>query len=370
MKPTPIHDPLTWNRLVAGLGGGHLLQSWEWGQLKSKYGWQAERLVWHDHDRNPRAAAQVLRRAISFPGLGDRLAVLYCPRGPILDWSQQGLRQLVLTDLATLAVERGVISIKIDPDLPLGYSIPGEKESKEDPLGKAAVEDLLATGWRESAEQIQFRNTLTLDLTLSEDDLLAGMKQKTRYNIRLASRRGVRVRRGGQDDFDLLYRMYAETSVRDGFAIRKPEYYQDAWSAFINAGLAQPFMALVEDEPVAALIVYRFGEVATYMYGMSRPSHREKMPNHLLQWEAILWAKEHGCTTYDFWGAPDQLDANDPMWGVYRFKTGFGARFVRTLGAWDFPVHPIPYGLYTIVKPRLMSILRFKGRAQTRRHLD
>ena len=370
MKPTPIHDPPTWNRLIATLGGGHLLQSWEWGQLKSKYGWQAERFVWHNHDGKPRAAAQVLRRAISLPGLGDRLAVLYCPRGPILDWSDQDLRQLVFTDLATLAVERGAISIKIDPDLPLGYGIPGEKGSEEDPLGKVVVEDLLATGWRESAEQIQFRNTLSLDLRLSEDDLLAGMKQKTRYNIRLASRRGVQVRRGGQDDFDLLYRMYAETSVRDRFAIRKPEYYQDAWSAFINAELAQPFIALVEDEPIAALIVYRFGEVATYMYGMSRPYHREKMPNHLLQWEAILWAKEHGCTTYDFWGAPDQLDPQDPMWGVYRFKTGFGARFVRTMGAWDFPVHTVPYWLYTIAKPRLMSILRFKGRAQTRQYLD
>jgi len=370
MKPTSVHDLTAWNRLVANLEGGHLLQSWEWGQLKSKYGWQAERLVWRDSTGRPRAAAQVLRRALSLPGLGDRFAVMYCPRGPVLDWSDQDLRQLVLADLAALAVERGAISLKVDPDLPLGYGIPSEKESEEDALGQAVVEDLLATGWCESTEQIQFRNTLTLDLQLTEDDLLAGMKQKTRYNIRLAGRRGVQVRRGEQNDFDLLYRMYAETSVRDRFVIRKPEYYQDAWGAFLSAGLAQPFVALVEGEPVAALIVYRFGEVATYMYGMSRPSHREKMPNHLLQWEAIIWAKEQGCTTYDFWGAPDQINPQDPMWGVYRFKIGFGARFVHTIGAWDFPVRTVPYWLYTIAKPRLMSILRLKGRAHTRRHLD
>jgi lipid II:glycine glycyltransferase (peptidoglycan interpeptide bridge formation enzyme) len=94
------------------------------------------------------------------------------------------------------------------------------------------------------------------------------------------------------------------------------------------------------------------------------------MPNHLLQWEAIRWAKEQGCTVYDFWGSPDRLDPKDPMWGVYRFKRGFGARLVRTIGAWDFPVRGTMYWLYSIVKPWFMSILRTRGRAQTRSLLE
>jgi lipid II:glycine glycyltransferase (peptidoglycan interpeptide bridge formation enzyme) len=252
----------------------------------------------------------------------------------------------------------------------LGYGIPGEPDAENIASGQSITDDLIEAGWRESSEQIQFRNTLILDIRNTEETLLAGMKQKTRYNIRLASRRGVSVRSGTVEDFDLLYQMYAETSVRDGFVIRKPEYYRDAWGAFIDAGLAQPFIATVEEQPVAALIAFRFGEVASFLYGMSRSVHREKMPNHLLQWEAIRWAVEQGCTEYDLWGAPDRLHPGDPMWGVYRFKRGFGARLVRTIGAWDFPVRGTMYWLYSIVKPWLMSVLRTRGRAQTRLLLE
>ncbi len=252
----------------------------------------------------------------------------------------------------------------------LGYGIPGESDAENITSGQSIIEDLLEAGWRESSEQIQFRNTLILDIRNSEEVLLAGMKQKTRYNIRLARRRGAEVRLGGKEDLDVLYQMYAETSIRDGFVIRKPEYYQDAWGSFIHAGLAQPLIAMVEEQPVAALIVFRFGKVATFMYGMSRAAHREKMPNHILQWEAIRWAKEQGCTMYDFWGSPDRLDPGDPMWGVYRFKRGFGARLVRTIGAWDFPARYTLYWLYSIVKPRLMSAFRIRGRAQTRSFLE
>jgi peptidoglycan pentaglycine glycine transferase (the first glycine) len=370
MKSIPIQEPVKWNQMVANLPGGHLLQSWEWGQLKNKYGWRAERRIWIDGDTTPLAAAQILSRTLGLPGIGRRIKIIYCPRGPALDWSREPLRRPVLTDLASHARQQGAVSIKIDPDIPLGYGLPGESDSEDVVLGQRIAEDLGIAGWRLSRDQIQFRNTLILDLQHSEEDLMAGMKQKTRYNIRLADRRGVRVRRGGTEDFDLLYQMYAETSVRDGFVIRKPEYYQDAWGSFIRAGKAQPLIATVEEEPVAALIVFHFGKVATFMYGMSCSAHREKMPNYLLQWEAIRWAREQGCTTYDFWGAPDRLDPKDPMWGVYRFKRGFGAQLVRTIGAWDFPIRPALYWLYSIAKPWLMSVLRAKGQAQTRSLLE
>jgi lipid II:glycine glycyltransferase (peptidoglycan interpeptide bridge formation enzyme) len=370
MKPTSIHDPSIWNNLVAELPGGHLLQSWEWGQLKEKFGWQADHLIWSEENTSPLAAAQVLRRGFPLPGVKDRIVIWYCPRGPALNWTDQRLRKIVLNDLSTLAIQSGSISLKIDPALPLGYGMPDESEQEDNPVGQAVVSELIASGWHASTEQIQFRNTLTLDLSISEDDLLASMKQKTRYNIRLAHRHGVGIRHGSLEDFDLLYKMYAETSIRDKFVIRKSAYYHDAWGSFINAGLAQPLIATVEDEPVAALIVYRFGDTATFMYGMSRQIHRKKMPNHLLQWEAIRWAKQQGCTTYDFWGAPDHLDPKDPMWGVYRFKRGFGSRLVRTIGAWDRPIRPVLYFLYSVVKPNLMTFLRLRGHSQTRRQLE
>ncbi|NIO67757.1 MAG: peptidoglycan bridge formation glycyltransferase FemA/FemB family protein [Anaerolineae bacterium] len=188
------------------------------------------------------------------------------------------------------------------------------------------------------------------------------MKAKTRYNIRLAARRGVRVRVGGPDDLALFYEMYAETGRRDDFIIRPFAYYQDAWGAFVEAGLACLFLAEYEGEPLAGLIAFRFGQRAWYMYGASTEKHRNLMPNHLLQWEAIRWAKGEGCTVYDMWGAPDVLSEDDPLWGVYRFKEGFGGQFVRHIGAYDYPVSRPLYWFYTVLMPRYLDLLRARHR--------
>jgi lipid II:glycine glycyltransferase (peptidoglycan interpeptide bridge formation enzyme) len=366
----PIQDPAKWNQALLAIPFSHLLQSWEWGALKEKYGWHAERLAWLDADGRPCAAAQVLRRRVRLPGLPLSLQVLYCPKGPVFDWSDDRLLQRVLDDLTALCEARGVIQLKIDPDLPLGFGYAGDPDAERNQTGEATARFLRQDGWRESREQIQFRNTLTISLQDTEETLLANMKQKTRYNIRLASRRGVAVRPAGIEDLDELYRMFAETSIRDRFAIRNPAYYADAWGSFVQAGLAQPLVAEVEGKAVAGLIVYRFGDTAWYLYGMSRSEHREKMPNHLLQWEAMRWAKQQGCSTYDLWGAPDNPDPGDPMWGVYRFKLGLGARLVRTLGAWDYTERKGLYWLYSLVLPRILAVMRSRGRVSTRRFLD
>jgi lipid II:glycine glycyltransferase (peptidoglycan interpeptide bridge formation enzyme) len=195
------------------------------------------------------------------------------------------------------------------------------------------------------------------------------MKPKTRYNIRLAGRKGVQVRTGVEADFGLLYRMYAETSIRDGFAIREEGYYREVWGTFLRAGLAEPLVAEVSGEPVAAVVIFYFAGKAWYLYGMSRAAHREKMPNYLLQWEAMRRAKAAGCLTYDLWGAPDHLDETDPMWGVYRFKEGLGGTVIRHVGAWDLPVRPFYYRLYTGFLPKILDWMRYRGVRRTRRSL-
>jgi lipid II:glycine glycyltransferase (peptidoglycan interpeptide bridge formation enzyme) len=156
--------------------------------------------------------------------------------------------------------------------------------------------------------------------------------------------------------------MYAETSRRDDFFIRPFAYYHDAWGAFVEADLARLFLAKYEGEPLAGLIAFRFGQRAWYMYGASTEKHRNLMPNHLLQWEAIRWAKGEGCTVYDMWGAPDVLNEDDPLWGVYRFKEGFGGQFVSHIGAYDYPVSRFLYGLYTVLIPRYFCLLRARHR--------
>jgi lipid II:glycine glycyltransferase (peptidoglycan interpeptide bridge formation enzyme) len=205
---------------------------------------------------------------------------------------------------------------------------------------------------------------MIIELNRPLEELLAGMKQKTRYNVRLATRRGVQVRLGKTNDLDLLCQMYAETSLRDGFTIRNKKYYHIVWSEFIEAGMAEPLIAEVEGEEVAGVIIFRFAHRAWYLYGMSKRVHREKMPNYLLQWEAIKRAKDASCAVYDLWGAPDDFIEGDNLWGVYRFKQGLGAEVVRFIGAWDLPLNPVVYRLYTQMVPRLLALMRRRGKRQ------
>jgi peptidoglycan pentaglycine glycine transferase (the first glycine) len=333
MPLQPTTDPARWNAALAALPGRHVLQSWEWGQFKSRWGWTPRYLL-GPHDE---AAALVLRRTLS----PFKFNILYVPKGPALNYADRAVVDRTLADLIDVARRDRAIFIKIDPD-----------------LAQAASALLLEHGWRLSAEQIQFRNTMLIDLTPPDDQLLAAMKPKTRYNVRLAEKKGIRVRSGTAADLDMLYAMYAETAQRDGFIIRPIDYYRDAWGSFIQSGLAQPLIAEVEGEAVAGLILFTFADRAWYMYGMSRNAHREKMPNYLLQWAAMRWAKTRGCTVYDLWGAPDELREADSMWGVYKFKEGLGAVFTPHAGAHDFVVSRLGYWLYSVAMPRVLNLMR------------
>ena len=221
--------------MAASLPGAHLLQSWEWAQVKSKYGWQAMPFVWMDERDEPCAAAMVLKRIIPIGGFARKMCILYIPKGPMLDWKDGRLRARVLDDLQELARRSGAIFIKLDPDVQIGLGVPGEEGSVELEQGLTIRSELEKLGWMFSQDQIQFRNTVLIDLSPSEDELLGRMKQKTRYNIHLAQKKGVTVRRGKLEDLPMLYRLYAETSVRDGFVIRDEGYYQTVWKNFAQA---------------------------------------------------------------------------------------------------------------------------------------
>jgi lipid II:glycine glycyltransferase (peptidoglycan interpeptide bridge formation enzyme) len=353
-----------WNEILASFPGAHVLQTSEWGQVKSQFGWKSDQEVWRDSLGEAFACAQVLTRDIAIRGVKLPLRVLYVPRGPILrSWQDAGARRDILASLKKLVKQEKAIFIKIDPEVEWGR---GEDEQEKNPSTEAIVKDLIGEGWIKSPEQVQFRNTMVVNLIPEPEQLLADMKQKTRYNIRLASRRGVVVRQGSLSDLELLYELYAETSIRDGFAIRSKEYYRTVWKTFIENGLADPLIAEVDGEPVAGIVVFRFADRAWYMYGMSKAAHREKMPNYLLQWEGMLRAREAGCTSYDLWGAPEKFNEEDRLWGVYRFKQGLGAEVIRYIGAWDLPLNKSLYRFYTQLMPRILNRLRRRGMAETR----
>ncbi len=362
-------DAATWNGILHSLGDAHVLQSWQWGEFKQRFGWQVMPRLWRNENGTPEAAALILKRNLTFKRSISPFCVLYIPRGPLLDWGHETLRERVLDDLQTLVRQERAILLKFDAEVVTATGVPGSAEDSSDPLGQELLACLQKRGWVFSREQVQFRNTIWLDLSAGETALLANMKQKTRYNIRLARRRGVRVRGGTLADLPLLHRMYAETSVRDGFVVRPQVYYQTVWQTFMENGMAEVLIAEVAGEAVAGLILFHFGGSAWYFYGMSSAAHREKMPNHLLQWEAIRRACALGCRRYDLWGAPDEFNQKDGMWGVFRFKEGFNGRVVRTIGAWDYPTDRLRYGLYARVLPLILDVMRGRGKARTRQQL-
>jgi lipid II:glycine glycyltransferase (peptidoglycan interpeptide bridge formation enzyme) len=380
-----------WNELISKLPNPHFLQSYEWGQVKAKYGWQPTYLVWDGEGKMKeertnlssfvfpvQAACMVLKRTVLNRGFAARLCILYSPKGPLMDWTNESLRMRVLNDLQSFAKQQGAIFLKLDPDVELGRGVPDSEGDVRDSTGQAVMAELRRRGWGYSAEQIQFQNTVLVDLSATEEEILARMKQKTRYNVRLAEKKGVTVRAGTVDDLQLLYKMYAETSVRDGFVIRDENYYMTVWKSFMSqvsssmshAPSCVPLIAEVDGEPVAAIFLFMFAGRAYYVYGMSRVAYREKMPTYLLQWEAMKRAKAMGCAVYDLWGAPEVFDESDSMWGVYRFKEGMGGEVVRTLGAFDFAPNKLWYKLYTDVMPRVLDVMRSRGKEKTKQALE
>jgi lipid II:glycine glycyltransferase (peptidoglycan interpeptide bridge formation enzyme) len=349
----PIEKAEDWRRLLAGLADPHVLQSWEWGAIKAQTEWGAARfglLV----NQQPQAAFQFLwRQPIAY--LPWRIG--YVPKGPVVDWGNGDLVDATLAEIERQARWRQCIFVKIDPDV-----------REDTTTGRLLLHALARRGWRRSHEQIQFKNTGYSDLTVDEEQLLSAMKSKWRYNIRLAERRGIRVRQGSATDFASFYQLYAETGRRDGFLTRPLDYYVTTWRTFLTAqeqtdNPAGGTLLLAEHpddpQPVAGLFLLRFGSTAWYFYGASSERQRRDMPNYLLQWEALRWAKAQGCTRYDWWGAPTQPGVEqDSLQGVWQFKQGFGAELQPHIGAWDYPVTPLLYRLYREIMPQLSSLLR------------
>ena len=378
MERVEVREADAWDAALLALPNPHVLQSWAWGEFKAHYGWQPMRLLFMERGRAVAAASVLERRVGRLPA-----SVLYVPKGPALDWDNCGVREQVAAELEALARQRRALFVKIDPDVyyPVGVQPAGPATGlRPTPTGpgadqtgdgaacggrpecaEALAEELAARGWRFSGEQVQYRNTVLLDLSQNEEKLLAAMKQKSRYNVRLAQRRGVTVREGSRDDLALFYGLYADTAARDHFVIRAAEYYDGVWTKFLERGVAHLLLAEVAGEAVAGLMLFTFGPTAWYMYGASSDRHREDMPNHLLQWEACRTARAAGCRLYDLWGAPDRLEEADPMWGVYQFKVGLGGRAAQGVGAWDYPSRRLGYRLYTDLMPRILSRMRRKA---------
>lgn len=341
-----------WNGALQKLPYAHVLQSWEWGEFKrATTGWQPVRLAFK------RGSEIVAMASVGVRRVGP-LKVIYISKGPALAYDDAALIPDVIEALEQFARRQFAIWLKIDPDVLAGTGVPGEADEKTDPTGQAVLALLKSRGWHFSDDQVQFRNTITLDLTRTEEALLAQMSQNTRRKVRTAEKKGVTVRVGTAADLSVLYDLYRTTGERDHFLIRPPAYYQQAWRLFMEAGLAHALIAEFEGQPIAHVILFHFGRKCWYFYGASANAERERMPNYLLQWEAMKWAKAQGYAEYDMWGAPDVFDETDSMWGVYEFKRGFRGTVTRYIGAWDYAPFASLYTVYTQLWPRIMGWMK------------
>lgn len=338
--PSTTWAPATpWEAFVAAHPHGHILQTPAWGQLKSDFGWQAETV------RSGESGALVLFRQLP---LGQTLA--YVPRGPLANWNNPAGLAALVTALDAACRTRHALCLKWEPDLP-------------DSAANAA--QLATLGFRPSPHTVQPRRSLVVDLSGDENSVLARMKQKTRYNIGLALKKAVKAHAARSPaDLERFVQLVTATGARDNFAVHAPAYYRRAYALFHPAGQCELFLAEYAGEALAGVMAFAHGRGAWYFYGASSDRERNRMAPYLAQWAAMRWARARGALKYDLWGVPDEDEAtleagfegrHDGLWGVYRFKRGFGGRLVRTVGAWDRVYNPPLYRAY-------LGFLRLRGR--------
>lgn len=328
-----------WDRFVDNHPNGSVLQKTQWARLKNRFGWTSHR-VWLKKDGELVAGAQILFRSVAW-----RLAKFaYMPHGPLVDWSDDEQLDVLFNQIDLAIYERGAGFVKIEPS------------TWEGQISKARWRAICERyRFIEETDSLQPPQTILVDLSASEPDILARMKQKTRYNIRLAAKKDVTVRQGSATDLPDFVRLMQETGMRDGFGVRAAAYYRDAYLFFAEQSDVALWFADYEQRPLAAVMAFKTANTAYNLFSASSSAERQRMPNYAVQWAVMQWAKSVGCTQYDLWGVPDaepqQLEASftdrsDGLWGVYRFKRGFGGEIRRTLGSVDRVYNKRLYALY------------------------
>jgi len=327
---------------------GHFLQTWEWGEVKRGMGWQPLPLIL-EKDGIIRGSLLILKRNLPLPGV--KRCIFYSPRGPVTDIESEELCQALFAGARRVAQDHRAIFLKIDPD------VSRENEKFVNILQNCRFKRN-NTGL--DFEGVQPAFVFRLDISLSEVKILENMHSKTRYNIKLAQRKGVMIREANsKEELSSFYTILTETAERDQFLIRGYEYFEMIWDQMVESGLAKIFLAEYQGQIISASLALILGEKAWYLYGASSNEYRNVMPNYLIQWEMIRWAKTQGCSLYDFRGVSGDLDESNPLYGLYRFKKGFNGDFIEFVGDWDVVYAPFYYLLWTRALPLYMKIRRF-----------
>ncbi len=305
---------------------GEFTQSCHWPEVKSN--WQFEAVVSRNEAGKIVGACGVLIQKLPLFGT----CFMYSPRGPVCDLKDIAVLKDLKSGIDELAKLYNAHTFKIDPDVPAN-----------DTFFIKVMEDM---GFKrfygpDGFETIQARFNYRLPLAgKTEDEVFMGLTQKTRYNVRVAQKKGVEVRPVGKEYLDDFMRIYQTTGQRDGFSTRPKVYFERMLDALgVHVRL---YMGFYQGQPVCGAITTNYAGKACYVYGASDNAHRNVMPNYLMQWEMIRWAIETGCTVYDFQGVAGDLEnEKGHMYGLYRFKRGFGGRVDELAGEFDYHYRPL-----------------------------
>ncbi len=337
-KPYSNEDA-EWDAFVANHPHGSFLQTTQWARLKNRFNWTSDR-VWVKKDGELVAGAQILYRSAGF-GL---IKMGYVPHGPLVDWENEELVQVLFGQIDQSVYRHRAGLLKVEPLLWQ------DAVSAETWQSYCSANDLI-----ETTDTIQPPRTMLLDISPSSDDIMASFRSKTRYNIRLAARKEVVVREATSADMPAFNSLMATTGSRNDFGVHSAAYYQTCYQLFAEKEAATILLAEYDGQPLAGVLLVKCGKQCVYLAGGSSNQERNRMPSYAVQWAAIEWAKQQGCTEYDMWGLPDEdaetLEAtfkerDDGLWGVYRFKRGFNGRVARTVGSADKVYNNLVYKLY------------------------
>ena len=424
------------NEFAANHKKNHFLQSYEWGVFKSKSpDWSFDTVGLEDQNGNLVAGALVLIRFLPI----IKRPFLYIPRGYIIDFEDKKLLKTFTKAMHQYAKSKKVIFIKLDPDIKYvdrnvdGEKIEGALENNE------LIQTLNELGYRHLGftqdfdSSIQPRYTFRLDLTPSEKELLQGCQSKTRYNIKVAQKKGIEIIEGTKEDLKTFEAIMRVTGERDGFLTRPLSYFEDMYDTLAPSGMCKLYLAklntkqsltnieqeltqtqssienlqtqlqnqelnekkrqklqnkldpemnklnnltsqkaeletLYQKHPdgitMSGIIATYFGNKSWYLYGASDNVYREFMPNYYIQWQAFTEAKAAGYELYDFFGISGKTDESDPLYGLYRFKKGFGGEFTEFIGEFDYVIDPVGYFAWTKLLPQFK---KFKKKLRQKR---
>jgi lipid II:glycine glycyltransferase (peptidoglycan interpeptide bridge formation enzyme) len=332
-----ITDKTQWNGFLTSQPRGHLLQSYQWGELNKYLGGHIYRLGALEHGH----VVGVMMLTISpvpipIPVPGVRFNWLYCSRGPTVEHPDSPALAALIESVQKIARAEHAVVLRLEPNI-----------ADDDPQIDRWIEAYHDLGFQTNPYAIHGRRSWVLDIRPGDEQLLANFKMTWRQNVRIAERKGVIIREAENDaDFDAYYELLKITSERDAFFIHNKDYHREILRQFAGQGDAVLYLAEHEGEAIGAKMLIRYGDWCWDMFGASSNSKRNLKPNYLLQYRCIQWAKTRGCSYFDFRTIPELLEPGEEMWGVYEYKKGFGGFSRLNMPTQDYVYRPLIYNAW------------------------